>query len=209
MHTHFASPKGVENLPKSVKGAGFLNVRSSLPSCSLRTKEKKTPFTSVLASCYISRKPRGPVTQKHHGYEVATPTLKRSFVTPKFLGLVRLHAPAQWLRGVVGATRKGVRTAYPVFLTATLHPMHSKMQMVASQTRYGAKTMTAKPITNADALQHLNSAKAKLQKAVASLSAETVTVESLQSALGQTLSAGRSLKRASEANKPAQNKQEG
>lgn len=69
--------------------------------------------------------------------------------------------------------------------------------------------MTAKPITNEDALQHLNSAKAKLQKAVAALNAETVTAESLQSALGQTLSAGRSLKRATEASKPAQNKQEG
>lgn len=144
MHTYFALPKGAENLPKSVKGAGFLNVRSSLPSCSLRTKESKTPFTSALASCYISRKPRGPVTQKHQIRSGCTSTDKRGFVTPKFLGLVRLNAPAQWLRGVVGATRKDVRTASDVFLTATLHQMHSKMQtVVSSLIPEGTQTMTA------------------------------------------------------------------
>lgn len=141
--TYFALPKGAENLPKSVKGAGFLNVRSSLPSCSLRAKESKTPFTSVLASCYISRKPRGPVRKNTFSVAFATPTDKRGFVMPKFLGLVRLYAPVQWLRGMVGATRKGVRTATDVFLTTMLHLMRVRTQRVASLNPVGTKTMTA------------------------------------------------------------------
>ena len=101
-------------------------------------------FHSRCASWQNRAKPRGPVTQKHQSEEVATPTLKRSFVTPKFLGLVRSYALAQWLRGVVGATRKDVRTASDVFLTTTLHPLHSKMQtVVSSLIPEGTQTMTA------------------------------------------------------------------
>lgn len=92
---------------------------------------------------YNARKPRGPVTQKHHQISGTTSTDKRGFVTPKFLGLVHLHASAQWLRGVVGATRKDVRTTDLVFLTATLHQLYSKMQVVVPMSRSGAKTMTA------------------------------------------------------------------
>ena len=143
MHTHFALPKGAENLPKSVKGAGFLNVRSSLPSCSLRTKENKTPFTSVLASCYISRKPRGPVRKNTTEQAFATPTDKRGFVMPKFLGLVRLRASVQWLRGMVGATRKDVRMACSMFLTAMLHPLRVRTQTVVLHTQQGVRAMTA------------------------------------------------------------------
>lgn len=101
-------------------------------------------FTSCTALCYIARKPRGPVTQKHQIRSGCTSTDKRGFVTPKFLGAVRLNASAQWLRGVVGATRKGVRTASDVFLTTTLHQLHSKMQMVVSSLiPEGTQTMTA------------------------------------------------------------------
>lgn len=100
-------------------------------------------FTLRMVPCYIEPKPRGPVLQKHPSTAVATSTVKRGFVTPKFLGLVHLRAPAQWLRGVVGATRKDVRTAVDVFLTTTLHPMRSKTQTVASLSPTGAKTMTA------------------------------------------------------------------
>jgi len=98
---------------------------------------------NVSLQSYNRRKPRGPVTQKHHQISGTTSTDKRGFVTPKFLGLVHLHASAQWLRGVVGATRKDVRTTDLVFLTATLHQLYSKMQVVVPMSRSGAKTMTA------------------------------------------------------------------
>ncbi|MEG1282523.1 MAG: hypothetical protein RSD57_18975, partial [Comamonas sp.] len=40
---------------------------------------------------YTICKLRGPVLQNTKSEEVATPTVKRGFVTPKFWGLVRLH----------------------------------------------------------------------------------------------------------------------
>ena len=61
---------------------------------------------------------------------------------PKFLGPVRLHASAQWLRGMVGATRKAARTALDVFLTTMLHPLRVRTQTVATLNPKGAKTMT-------------------------------------------------------------------
>lgn len=104
----------------------------------------KNLFTSNEVPCYIDGKPRGPVTQKHQIRSGCTSTEKRGFVTPKFQGLVRLYASVQRLRGVVGATRKDVRTASDVFLTATLHHLHSKMQaVVSSLIPEGTKTMSA------------------------------------------------------------------
>lgn len=101
-------------------------------------------FTLGADSCYIASKPRGSVTQKHQIRSGCTSTEKRGFVTPKFLGWVHLYASSQWLRGVVGATRKDVRTASDVFLTATLHHLHSKMQpVVSSLIPEGTKTMSA------------------------------------------------------------------
>lgn len=141
--THFPSLKGAENLPKSVKGAGFLNVRSSLPSRSLRAKDNKTPFTPALASCYISRKPRGPVTQKHPTNSVLNPHRKAGFCHAQISGSGASIAPPLWLRGMVGATRKGVRTSVCVFLTTMLHPMRSKTQKVGSLIQTGIQTMTA------------------------------------------------------------------
>ena len=92
---------------------------------------------------YTCRKPRGPVRKNTFESAVATSTVKRGFVMPKFLGLVRLSAPVQWLRGMVGATRKGVRTALDVFLTTMLHPLRLRTQTVATLNPKGAKTMTA------------------------------------------------------------------
>ena len=92
---------------------------------------------------YNGRKPRGPVLQNTKHAEVAAPTVKRGFVTPKFLGQVHCYAPSTWLRGVAGATRKDVRTAGSVFLTATLHQMRVETQMVDPLIRPGTKTMTA------------------------------------------------------------------
>ncbi len=139
--TYFALPKGAENLPKSVKGAGFLNVRSSLPSCSLRTKESKTPFTSVLASCYISRKPRGPVLQNTLSEAVATSTVKRGFVSSKFWGLVRL-CRALMVTGEMGLsvrTPARLRTCFEHLV----HLMCFKTQTVGSLIPEGTQTMTA------------------------------------------------------------------
>lgn len=140
--TYFALPKGAENLPKSVKGAGFLNVRPSLPSCSLRTKENKTPFTSVLASCYISRKPRGPVLENTISVAVATSTDKRGFVSSKFWGLVRMYASPLMVLGGMGlpvrmAARLRTCFQHPV------HPLCLKTQKVGSLIPVGTQTMTA------------------------------------------------------------------
>lgn len=100
-------------------------------------------FHSRCASWQNRAKPRGPVRKNTTSKAFATPIDKRGFVMPKFLGLVRLSAPVQWLRGMVGATRKGVRTALDVFLTTMLHPLRLRTQTVATLNPKGAKTMTA------------------------------------------------------------------
>ena len=61
---------------------------------------------------------------------------------PRFLGLVHLYVSAQWLRGVVGATRKDARTAESVFLTTMPHLLRVETQTVVPLTHSGAKTMT-------------------------------------------------------------------
>lgn len=101
-----------------------------------------TPFHSRGASWQNRAKPKGPVRRNTISSEVAAPTCKRGFVMPKFLGLVRPHAPVQRLRGMAGATRKDVRTAELVFLTAMLHQLRVETQMVVLLTRSGAKTMS-------------------------------------------------------------------
>lgn len=100
-------------------------------------------FHSRCASWQNRAKPRGPVRKNTTSVEVATPTCKRGFVMPQFLGLVRLSAPVQWLRGVVGPTRKDGRTATDVFLTTTPHPMRVRTQTVVRLIPVGTQTMTA------------------------------------------------------------------
>ena len=102
-----------------------------------------TPFHSRCASWQNRAKPRGPVRRNTFDSAFATPNDKRGFVMPKFLGLVRLRAPVQWLRGMVGATRKGVRTALDVFLTTMLHPLRVRTQTVVPLNPVGTKTMSA------------------------------------------------------------------
>ena len=101
-----------------------------------------TTLPSAPALVYTAAKPRGPVRKNTTSKAFATPTDKRGFVMPKFLGPVRLHASAQWLRGMVGATRKAARTALDVFLTTMLHPLRVRTQTVATLNPKGAKTMT-------------------------------------------------------------------
>lgn len=79
---------------------------------------------------YTAAKPRGPVRRNTMNTAFATPTVKRGFVMPKFSGPVRLHASVQWLRGMVGATRKAARTAVFVFLTTMLHLLRVETQTV-------------------------------------------------------------------------------
>ena len=100
-------------------------------------------FHSRCASWQNRAKPRGPVRKNTTSTAFATPNDKRGFVMPKFLGPVRLRASVQWLRGMVGATRKGVRTAVDVFLTTMLHPLRLRTQTVVLLNPTGTKTMTA------------------------------------------------------------------
>ena len=106
------------------------------------TTASATTLPSACTLVYTAPKPRGPVRKNTVSVEVAAPTVKRGFVTPKFLGLVRLNASVRWLRGVVGPTRKDGRTATDVFLTTTLHPLRVRTQTVASLNPVGTKTMT-------------------------------------------------------------------
>ena len=98
-----------------------------------------TTLPSAPALVYTAAKPRGPVRRNTIDSEVATPTLKRSFVMPKFLGLVRLNVSTQWLRGMVGATRKAARTAVFVFLTTMLHLLRVETQTVVLLIHTGTK----------------------------------------------------------------------
>lgn len=104
-----------------------------------------TTLPSARTLVYTAPKPRGPVRKNTEHAEVATPTVKRGFVMPKFSGLVRLQASVQWLRGVVGPTRKDGRTSACVFLTTMLHPLRVRTQTVASLIHAGTKTMTHVP----------------------------------------------------------------
>lgn len=93
------------------------------------------------ASWHNCGKPRGPVLENTMRSEVATPTFKRGFVTPRFWGVVRLHHPFM----VTGGMGLSVRTSARL-ISCFQHPVHLlrlKTQMVASKTRSGAKTMTA------------------------------------------------------------------
>lgn len=103
----------------------------------------RKPIQTNAGLCYIGGKPRGPVRKNTTSKAFATPNDKRGFVMPKFLGLVRPRASVQWLRGMVGATRKGVRTALDVFLTTMLHPLRVRTQTVVLLNPKGTKTMTA------------------------------------------------------------------
>lgn len=87
-----------------------------------RSKAKRDvcPFTVLLPSCYIGGKPKGPVLENAKHAEVAAPTVKRGFVTPKFMGLVRLGTFVLTVTGGMGL---------PVRMAARLracfqHPVH-------------------------------------------------------------------------------------
>ena len=89
---------------------------------------------------YTARKPKGPVLVTPRSEAVAAPTDKRGFVTPKFLGLVRLHRPAM-VSGVGSAYPQGRRQGFGLVTTPHAHRRPSQAT-VALVTPEGAKTMT-------------------------------------------------------------------
>ena len=119
----------------------------------------------------IAPKPKGPVTQKHLVRSGCSPHREAGFCHAQILGASAPVALAQWLRGVVGPTRKDGRTASDVFLTTTPHPLHSKMQTVALVTPEGAKTMTATPVASASARTSTTNAPTEEERAYALLQA--------------------------------------
>lgn len=91
--------------------------------CALRFKPEQKSQIKAWRSCRTSwhnrGKPRGPVLENTKLEEVATPTIKRGFVTPKFWGLVRLHRSPMVTGGM----------GLPVRMAARLracfqHPVH-------------------------------------------------------------------------------------
>ena len=88
----------------------------------------------------IHTKAKAPVLENTFGQAVATPTDKRGFVMPKFLGLVRLH----WFRMVYGHGG-GYPQGRPHGLSRVFnhhaHPLRVKTQRVVLKSRKGAPTM--------------------------------------------------------------------
>lgn len=99
-----------------------------------------SPFTPAPASCYIGSKPRGPVLENTKHAEVATPTVKRGFVSSKFRAL-RTFAHRSLVTGGMGIS---VRTAARL-RACFQHPVHLlrlKTQSVAPSIHAGIQTMT-------------------------------------------------------------------
>ena len=88
----------------------------------------------------IRTKAKAPVLENTFGQAVATPTDKRGFVIPKFLGLVRLH----WFRMVYGHGG-GYPQGRPHGLSRVFnhhaHPLRVKTQRVVLKSQPGAPTM--------------------------------------------------------------------
>ena len=99
-------------------------------------------YAKQCTACYIGGKPKGPVFETTTKPEVATPTVKRGFVMPKFLGLVRLFASSLMVTGGMGIS---VRTAARL-RACFQHPVHLlrlKTQFVESLIHAGTKSMTS------------------------------------------------------------------
>ncbi len=103
-----------------------------------------TTWTATLPSApalvYTAAKPRGPMLENIKHAEVATPTVKRGFVSSKFWGLVRLH----WFRMVSGGMGLPARLAARLraCFQHPVHPLRLKTRTVVSLIHAGTKTMT-------------------------------------------------------------------
>ncbi len=102
-----------------------------------------TTLPSARTLVYTAPKPRGPVLQNTKHAEVAAPTVKRGFVSPKFWGLVRLHWPRMVSDGMGHAARLAARLR--ACFEHPVHPLRFKTQTVASLIHAGTKTMTHPP----------------------------------------------------------------
>lgn len=99
-----------------------------------------TTLPSARTLVYTAPKPRGPMLENIKHAEVATPTVKRGFVSSKFWGLVRLH----WFRMVLGGMGLPARLAARLraCFQHPVHPLRLKTQTVVSLIHAGTKTMT-------------------------------------------------------------------
>ena len=70
-----------------------------------RLKNEPSSLPKAQALGYTARKPRGPVLENTNHAEVATPTVKRGFVTPKFWGRCPSIAPP-WFRAGWGERQR-------------------------------------------------------------------------------------------------------
>ena len=89
----------------------------------------------------VRPKPNGPVCEDTFGKAFATPNEKRGFVSPEFLGLVRLRR-FHIVYGGMGHTVRLAAWLYPCLQ----HPAHCfrvKAQTVVLKSRKGAPTMSA------------------------------------------------------------------
>ena len=96
-----------------------------------------TTLPSACALVYTAPVPKGMVCRNTFGSAVATPTGKRSFVTPKFWGLVRLHWP-HMVPGGMGLPARMAARLNPCYE----HPVHLPpvvRQAVVFLPRSGAK----------------------------------------------------------------------
>ena len=91
-------------------------------------------------SVYNSVKPNGPVLENATYAEVATPTVKRGFVTSKFSGLARLFASSKMVSGEMGLPVRMAARLRTCF-QHLVHPLRLKTHRVASLIHAGTKTM--------------------------------------------------------------------
>ena len=105
-------------------------------------KSKLSPFHFCCTPWHNRAKPRGPVTQKHQSVEVATPTCKRGFVMPKFLGLVCSRASPLMVTGRGGAYPQGLPHGYGRVFDHHAPPYALKNANGGFLSPVGTKTMT-------------------------------------------------------------------
>ena len=124
-------------------------------------RQEQAPKTPE--SWYTGGKPNGPVLQNTISSEVAAPTDKRGFVTPKFQA-VRKIAHSLMVTGGMGISVKTAARLSSCF-EHPIHLLRFKTSPVVSKSRSGAKTMTA--ITRAQTAAPMSSQANSAQEAIA------------------------------------------
>ncbi|MEG0923184.1 MAG: hypothetical protein RSG22_17480 [Comamonas sp.] len=98
---------------------------------------------------YTICKLRGPVLQNTKSEEVATPTVKRGFVTPNFWGRVHQHLASVVSGEMAHSVRMGARLR--TCFEHLTHPMRFKTQTVVLLIPEGSKTMTVMTLASRSA----------------------------------------------------------